>query len=159
MDRGDFLLGVLTVVGGALLTILVEWLRGWLERKQRRNDLREDFQRQTLLDLQHTLDEPGEHAAIVALLREHALPLPGRDKDVPYDNPHAKALLKAEIRMMTLAERVHESKVRASVKQLDDAVRQALSADDKRSQVEAMEQVRALRRQTNEQVGELLRND
>lgn len=157
MDRGDFLLGVGTVVGGALLTIGVEWLRGWVERRQRRNDRREDFQRQTLLDLQDTLDVLGKHAAIVAILRDRAVPLPGRGKDVPYDNPHAEAVLEAGMRMTTLAERVGEPKVRTSVKQLDDALRQSLSPDGKKTANEVMEQVRALRRQTNEQVGELLR--
>lgn len=42
-------------MGGALLTIIVEWLRGWLERKQRRQDRRDASQEQTLHELREAL--------------------------------------------------------------------------------------------------------
>lgn len=52
VNRGDFLLGVSTVVGGALLTIFIEILRGWFERRQRRQDRRDGSQHEWLLALQ-----------------------------------------------------------------------------------------------------------
>ncbi len=55
MNRGDWLVAVASVVVGALLVTLVEWLRSQIDRQQRMQDRRDDFQRQTLLDLQDAL--------------------------------------------------------------------------------------------------------
>jgi hypothetical protein len=60
LDWGDLAIAALAVVLvflGAALTILIELARGQLERKQRRDDRRVDFEHETLVELQDTLGE------------------------------------------------------------------------------------------------------
>lgn len=157
MDAEAWLPIVASVVLGQFALLGIDWLRGQMERNQRRADQRTDFQRATLLDLQDTLDELGRNAAAVAVLRQRAFALPGWRKDVPYTDPHAQAVLKAAVRMTTLAERIQDQHIRASVRDLDEALRAAMTADGKRTPAEAMERLRSLRRQANERIGEYLR--
>jgi hypothetical protein len=51
LETSGWLLVVASVVLGQFALLGIEWLRGQLERKQRQDDRRDDFQRQTLLDL------------------------------------------------------------------------------------------------------------
>src|SRR5687767_15081665 len=58
MSRADYALAFLTlfaVVLGAALTTGIELARGQLERKQRRQDRRDDFERATLIELRDEL--------------------------------------------------------------------------------------------------------
>lgn len=56
LDTSDWLLVVASVVLGQFALLGIEWLRGQIDRRQRREDRRDDFQRRTLLDLQDALD-------------------------------------------------------------------------------------------------------
>jgi hypothetical protein len=55
MTLGDWLTIIASVTVGQLLLVVVELARHWLTRKQRRDDAHDDFQRQTLLELQEAL--------------------------------------------------------------------------------------------------------
>lgn len=68
MDWGDLALAalaVLLVFLGAALTIGIEIARGQLERKQRRRDRRDDFQRETLLQVRAELERLARIAGAV----------------------------------------------------------------------------------------------
>ena len=51
MDAGEWTRLVITFVLGALSTIAIEFVRGQLERHQRRRDRRDDFRREKMIDL------------------------------------------------------------------------------------------------------------
>lgn len=55
MDFDGWTIPVATLLLGQLSLFVLEWARHWLTRKQRRDDARDDFQRQTLLELQESL--------------------------------------------------------------------------------------------------------
>lgn len=61
---------------GALSIVAIEFGRGQFERRQRREDRRDDYQRETLLDLQDALIRLGSATARVHMLIERSQPVP-----------------------------------------------------------------------------------
>ena len=128
MDRGDFLLGVATVVGSALLVVLVEFLRGQIERGQRRSDRRDEFTRQTLVDLQDALDE-------LSRLSHEQHVVHQRNAKVTDELSRERVIVAGRVRR--LSSRVEDAQVRADVQAVirafTEATRQAVvrSRDDK----------------------------
>lgn len=55
MDRWDWLLVVTSVVLGQFALLGIEWLRSTLDRRQRRQDRRDDFQHTTLTEPQEAM--------------------------------------------------------------------------------------------------------
>lgn len=146
-----------TFLLGQLSLILMEWFRIRQVRKQRRGDARDDFQRQTLLELQDTLDEVARDAAMVIVLWEQGLQLPGQRSDDHNDSSPAQDLLQAILRLPTLAERVQDQAVRRLVGQLDVTLREAIASENEGA-AEAMRRTQNLRQQANERIGTLLRS-
>lgn len=126
-----------SVTFGQLSVLGVEWFRHRMSRNQRRSDARDDFQRQTLLELQDTLDELALNAATVVVLQGRGLWLLSQRKDVRYDNSHAQALLHADIRLTTLAERIQDDEVRILIEQLDANLRRATAPEKTKIKAEA----------------------
>lgn len=147
-----------TFLLGQLSLILMEWFRIRQVRNQRRGDARDDFQRQTLHELQDTLDELARDAAMVIVLWEHGLQLPGQPSNDRDDNSHAQDLLQAILRLPTLAGRVQDQAVRRLVGQLDVTLREAIQVGRANDTAEAMSRVQDLRQQANERIGTLLRS-
>ncbi len=158
MDAGEWTIPVATLLLGQLSIFLLEWFRHWMTRRQRIDDARADFQRETLLELQDTLDELARDVAVVIILQVQHGRLPFQRADVPYDNPHAIAVLRAGVRLKTLAERVENEHVRALADQLDDALRSAVISEKPEVTTEAMDRFRTLRRQANQSIGTVLRS-
>lgn len=75
MDREGWLIAVGSVVVGALLVTLVEWIRGQIERRQRRRDRRDDFQRDTLLTLLDALLRLAHLTALIHIEVQHGRPV------------------------------------------------------------------------------------
>lgn len=148
-----------TFLLGQLSLISMEWLQIRQARNQRRDDARDDFQRQTLLELQDTLDELARNAAMVIVLWEQGLQLPGQRSDDRDDSSSpAQDLLQAILRLPTLAERVQDRVVRNLVGQLDVTLREAIGGGRANDTAEAMSRVQDLRQRTNERIGTLLRS-
>jgi hypothetical protein len=57
MDTGDWILVVAAVVLAQIALLGIEWLRSWLERRQREHDRRADFEHQTLIEPHDALGE------------------------------------------------------------------------------------------------------
>ncbi len=145
-----------TFLLGQLFLISLEWFRHWQARNQRRDDARDNFQRQTLLELQGALDGLARDAAMVIVLREQGPRLPGPRKDDRHDDRHAQELLRTILRLPTLAERVQDQAVRTLTSQLDATLREAIASENEGA-AEAMRRVHDLRQQANERIGTLLR--
>lgn len=158
MSHFEWTIPVVTFLFGQLSLLLLEWFRHHQTRKQRRIDSRDDFQRETLLELQDTLEELALEGSTVTMLRERGFRLPGQRKDIRYDDPHAQTVLRADVRLLTLAERVEDEEVRALLGQVDAAWREALDTQETEKATEAMMRLRNLRRQANERIGTLLRS-
>jgi hypothetical protein len=166
VNRGDFLLGVGAVVGGALLTIVVEVLRGQVERRQRRADRRADFQRQTLLDLQDALlrsiidlmDLRDEHRRMAAGggpdgLSGPDLPDPDRDMEET-----AARMEETAARIVLLAARVDDDEVRRLVSEYRVTVRSISEGEKSDEEAYAVvERALTLQREVNERIGSVLR--
>jgi len=65
MDRWDWILVVGSVLIGQVALLLIETLRTWLERVQRRQDRRDDFQHDTLIELREALIVMADTAGVV----------------------------------------------------------------------------------------------
>ncbi len=147
-----------TFLLGQLSLILMEWFRIRQVRNQRRGDARDDFQRQTLLELQDTLDQLARDAAMVIVLWEQGLQRPGQRSDDHDDHSHAQDLLQAILHLPTLAERVQDQAVRRLVGQLDVTLREVIGSGRAKDTAEAMSRVQDLRQRANERIGTLLRS-
>jgi len=154
MDRGDLAIAGMAVVLvflGAALTILIEVARGEMERKQRRDDRRDDFQRETLIEIQDQLAKMSRAAKML----------------VPQVNPaifveDAPIYMESLFRLDVLLERLHDETLRGLVAQTQEEARRLVSPEpgeavssnrDERSRPLARAYVAAMRRS-----GELLRD-
>lgn len=154
MSPGEWIVPIAIFVLGQLSIFVLEWVRNRQARSQRG----EDFQRQTLLELQETLDDLAREGATVVVLREKAFRLPCQRKDVRYDDPHAEAALRADVRLPTLVERVDDDEVRALSEQLHALWREAIDSQEADETARMMKRFRDLRHQANKLIGILLRS-
>lgn len=154
----DYWIGAGTVLASIVLTILAQAVAGWVEGRQRQSDRRRESRRETLLALQDALDELTGDGATALVLKARPLPLPAMKKDVPYDDPHAQAALRASIRMTSHAERVPEKGIRESVKRVDEHWRAAVAAQSEKATAEAVEGMRLHRRAANQGIGAAFRS-
>jgi hypothetical protein len=117
MNRGDWLIAVASVFAAQLFLLLVELLRGRLERRQRRGDQRSDFRRQTLIELQDAFDD-------LMRLTWEAHAFYQRKERVP--DSHSREHRIASGRVTRLSSRVSEKDVREGLDYIQDRIYQAI---------------------------------
>jgi hypothetical protein len=158
MSLDQWAFPVAAILLGWFAGIFTDWFRHRMTRDERRSDARSEFQRQTLLDLQNTLDELAFDAATIFALRKHSSRRHFSRTDIRSDNPHAEAVVRASIRFTSLAERVDNDELRTLLEQLDTTLREAATVQEVEQIDRAVEHFRSLRRQANERIGTLLRS-
>lgn len=142
---------------GALSTIAIEFVRGQFERRQRRQDQRDDFQRQTLLDLQDGLLRLFDAVASIRTARQHEQRATGSRK-LNADHPGKANARREVLRARALKERIEDQALRIEIGLLLDwVVSSAISASAAEPDSPAWEAWLYQHRATNEGIGELLR--
>ena len=158
MDNLDLLLVVFAVVFGQFALLLIEFLHGQLERKQRQDDRRDDFQRQTLLDLQEALYRFIQAISVLKddfVRMQASTPVPLRLLDNPLLIGRNSAA-----RIVLLAARVDDEKLRTLAQSYRDTFRAMFQAEPSMPDDEAFKALDTmwnLQGQANERIGELLR--
>ncbi len=160
MDWGDVAiagLAVLLVFVGAALTIGIELARGQLERKQRRQDQRDDFQRVTLLALQDALYQFVE--AMAFSVEDYRRQSVGQLPVSPFLGlPWPIAARTAQARIVQLTARVADDRLREIVQRYRDAFNATLFIAETVDEAEtALKSIHDLHKQANERIGELIR--
>ena len=150
---------VATFVVGQLSVIGIEWFRSWLTRDQRRRDARDEFQRQTSIELQEVLYRLVR--ALSNALHEYQLLSEGKPAPV-WPTEEDPRLIGAGVfaRIDALAERVDDPRVRDLVSQYLDQHENMFSAP-KDSSIEVVRQqladLRIAQHKANKRIGQLLR--
>jgi hypothetical protein len=158
MSTSDFLLGVGTVTGGALLTILIESLRGFLERQRRIQDRHEEFQRETLLDLHLSL-----HQLVRALYNamtnyQHVVKDQPPLNWPPEEDPRSLGA-GASDRILMLTARIEDKELRRLVKLYRDSHTALFATEQTTDQFyKALDQLSKVREDASERIGLLLRD-
>lgn len=150
---------VATFVVGQLSVIGIEWFRSWLTRDQRRRDARNEFQRQTLIELQESLYRLVR--ALSNSLREHELLNEGK-RAPEWPAEEDPRIIGAGVfgRIDALTERVDDPRVRDLVSQYLDQHEKMFSAPEDSSTEVVKRQLADLRlaqRKANKRIGVLLR--
>jgi hypothetical protein len=149
----------MTVVGGVLLAVFVEFLRGQIERRQRRQDQREEFERETIIELQETLHRMHDEG-ISLKLRINAVLNRASDSNTPTDDFESPELADAIIRVKTLAVRTKDKEMRNHVRQLIAELGLMLESANSAHEVDAAwGRVADTHNRTNERIGQLLRDE
>jgi hypothetical protein len=161
MDRSTWAIAGLTILAvfaGAVIPVVTDVLRGQLERKQRIQDRRTDFQRETLLDLQDAL-----YRYIRALSVLKGDYLRGKEGEPPplrlFDNPWVIAQ-DAAARIVLLTARVDDESLRSlveSYRSTHSAMFQPDQSVADENAFEALTVMWELQRQANDCIGQLLR--
>lgn len=150
-------LTIFSLVLGAALTILIELARGQLERKQRRQDRRDDFQRQTLVELQEALFRHKQSLDVsIQEFRElRAGQLPASffwPENVPAEGRAAGA------RVTVLSVRATDETLRKIVKNYRQTVIDRLTKAEDAEEAEAiLKELDAIFAKANDRIGQLLR--
>ncbi len=113
MDVGEWFRWVSAFVLGAFSPVAVELTRHRVERKQRRQDRSDDFQRETLLNLQ---DASATLARLVA--QTHML----IQADQPISDQHAELQRIASLEVSKFGVRIYDDDVRQSVTRFQNVV-------------------------------------
>lgn len=165
MDAGEWVRWAAAFFPGALSTVLVEFGRGQLERRQRLNDRRDDFQRETLVEPQEMLEKMI--TATVAIqsfneLDEEAYaavmePIKPGGRRLPDEAEWAEQETMAAIRVRTLYVRVHDDEVRGLVADFIKLVPDTTAATPIAESTAQTERAVATSRAANTRIGELPR--
>lgn len=148
MERSDFLFGVGAVIGGALLTIIIEWLRGWLERKQRRADRRDEFQRESLEHLQRALLQLARCAAQTHMVIQ-------AEQRISTELDETQRLTSVEVSVYAV--RITDESVGNLVQEFQQAVRNITAADSNSNHAILTEELVTSLDAANTRIGECLR--
>lgn len=161
MDFDGWVIPVATLLLGQLSLFALEWLRHGLSRKQRRDDARDDFQRQTLLDLQEAvywLVRLLGNAKIEFEREKQAL---GRYDWPPEESPYIAGGVRIA-RITWLSERVNDEDVRRLVTEFFDEYDKLLRPSSKFLEEPAFEaRLDALwdmQKRANKRMGTVLRS-
>lgn len=154
MQPSEWIIPVATFLLGQLSIYLLEWFRNRQTRKQRRDD----FQRQTLVELQDMLYQQALDAVMVATNQDQHPRPPGRRTDGSFEDTHHYATLQATMRLPTLVERVEDGEVRALADQLDVTLRRFMMSEKKEGRSEALKRFQDIGLQMNRRIGTLLRS-
>ncbi len=172
MDASEWFRWAAAFFLGALSTIAIEFGRGQLERRQRKKDRRDDFQRETLLALQETLATYRRAARSVWTDRV----LASIDKEMDEEKgtlalppllrledhrQHLTEYNDAAFWLDILRERAVDDRLRQLVAELQDSTRQtvspALDAPPLTSSVEPTTLMEGAYKQVTLRIGELVR--
>ena len=153
METSDWILVVASVVIGQLALLVIELLRGQLERRQRRNDRQSDFARESLIGLQDSIDRLMRHMYEAHAYRQ-------RRRDVPSDLSRDHSIAMGEVRRF--ASRISDEGVRGDVRILLEgigtAMRQHYSTNDYPHEASAtLNELEVSLGRIDERIGALLR--
>lgn len=156
MERADWYLVVAAVVLGQFALLAIEFLRSQMERWQRRRDHNNDFQRETLIELQDVI-----HRFVLGI----SLILHNMEREKTGEQPHKwKALgdpgemtQAAGPRIAILAERVKDDKLRELVNGLQTGYGVLPHSRTEQELAETLDGIRRIQRVANRRIGELLR--
>ena len=160
MDKSDAAIAGLTIfalVIGAALTIVLDIARGQLVRKQRKQDRRDDFQHQTLLALQDAVYAHARNLAeIIHFERmEHIRAGGWRSQRLPDKLNNTDYEGRLQISMLSV--RIQDDMVRRLIGEYTEAEGSAVTAFSLEDAEEANNRANNVRKQANDQIGELLR--
>jgi hypothetical protein len=152
-------LPIVTFVVGQLSVIGVEWFRSWLAREQRRRDRRDDFQRETLIELQEALYRVVR--SLSNSIAEWELLYAGKPAPVWPEAENPRLLgAGAFARNDALTVRVDDPEVRDLVEKFINR-HERMFAEPKDAGVEVakahLEDLRSIQRKLNRQMGPLIR--
>lgn len=160
MDKGDAAiagLAIFSLVLGAALTIVLEFARGQMERKQRKQDRRDDFQHKTALDLQEAVYSHVQNLA--AIMHFQRMGYLGsnrwRSKLLPDDLNDAD--YEGRLHIAMLAVRIQDAEIRRLVGEYTEVAGRTVTAMSMEAAEEANNQATTVRKQLNDRIGELLR--
>jgi hypothetical protein len=154
LETSGWLLVVASVVLGQFALLGIEWLRGQLERKQRQDDRRDDFQRQTLLDLQDALYRYIQ--ALTMLKGEYERRKAGESPPIRFTDHPVSIMQDAAARIVMVTERVDDESLRTLVSTYTDTIKSMVKMYKPKSDEEAfhdLEVVWDLQRQANKRMG------
>lgn len=154
-----WMIAVATFLAGQVAVIGVEWARHWMQRDQRRRDAREDFQRQTLRDLQEALYQ--FYRALANSVREYQERAAGRTPPQWPDLENPRIISAGVVgRIVVLTERVEDADVRDLIDEYITNHEELLSApNDTEIKVidSQVKDLRVLHGRVNKRIGEVLR--
>lgn len=145
-------------VTGAITPVAVEILRTQVERRQRRQERRDDFQRETLLGLQESIYWLAE--AMELAIADYRLESAGqsprwRSGTTDWTLTSRNAIA----RMVFLAARTEDDQLRTLVQQYRDALRELTQTAKTAEDAEAgIKKVWEFQKKANDRIGELLRS-
>jgi len=135
----------------------IEWLRGQLERRQRKRERRDDFQRETLLALQDALYEIVKLTVDSGLHRKKTLESTGAWKGVAMPADYWTGIREATLRLPRLIVRVDDDDVRRHANSFLEAIVPIQGAADLAEWERLWSVAHGHLRKANERVGGLLR--
>ena len=121
MDAGEWIRWVAAFILGAFSPVAVEFFRGRIERDQRRQDRSNDFQKETLVELQDQLTKLALAAGAIWTEDDWSYQQTGRRvAETEARRELAREDRQATFRIHALRERVQDDRVREAVKRLQD---------------------------------------
>jgi len=161
MDGGDWLLSVVTLLIGLVAGAGIEWKQDTRQHKRDREDRRTDAQRQTLEELQRSLEDAHRGAVMMSLVRrlpEHQAVAMGVLGRPPAEMPWMLNATNAAWRIASLAARIKSDDLRLHVYALQAAIGVLQETHDLASADQAMEIVTGRYHATNDLAGQLIRD-
>lgn len=157
METSDWLLVVASVVLGQFALLAIEVLRGQLERWQRRQDRRDDFQRNTLLELQEALYQVTEWLSNARSRRQSIYEKSGAWGTVVVSDEHVQVLNSAMRRLEQLKVLVDDADLRLHASRFESGVIDTLRATDPEDWDKRWSQANSHLHSANRRLGHLVR--
>lgn len=158
MDASEWFRWAAAFFLGALSTVLIEFARGQLERRQRKRDRRDDVERDALTELQECVYDMIRAATALIAHRDAMRADTGEwGIDLKYTDPEPAAFVAGYTRAGVLAVRVRDEPIRVCVEALREVVDAAISAADVETCRAKWSTVAEILDDTNRRIGERLR--
>lgn len=157
MDAAEWFRWAAAFFLGALSTVLIEFVRGQFERRQRKGDRRDDFQRETLLALQDTLYEMTKLTVDSGLHRKKHLEATGAWKGVAMPADYWDGIREGTLQVPKLIVRVDDDDARGHASNFLDALIPIQGASDLAEWERLWIVAHGHLTKANDRIGELLR--
>lgn len=158
MEAGEWFRWAGAFFLGALSTVLIEFGRGQLERRQRKLDQRDDIERVNLTEVQENIYMMIRAATAMIVRRESIFESNGEwQMNLKYTDDEPAAFVDAYERTGVLAVRVRDEPIRARVQALREGVDDAISASEPDSGRTTWAAVANVLEDANEGIGDRLR--